>query len=63
MSNEPLEKAANADLAGKYLTFRLSHEEYGIGILKVVEIIKLMEITEVPRTPDFTAESSTCAAK
>jgi purine-binding chemotaxis protein CheW len=53
MSNEPFEKTANAELAGKYLTFRLSHEEYGIGILKVVEIIKLMEITEVPRTPDF----------
>lgn len=41
------------DLAGKYLTFALAHEEYGIGILKVREIIGLMEITAVPQTPDF----------
>lgn len=40
-------------LAGKYLTFKLGDEEYGIEILKVVEIIKMMEITAVPRTPDF----------
>ncbi|MFW6303411.1 MAG: chemotaxis protein CheW, partial [Candidatus Sumerlaeota bacterium] len=42
-----------AELAGKYLTFKLGHEEYGIEILKVMEIIKLMEITNVPRTPDY----------
>ncbi len=39
------------NLAGKYLTFRLSAEEYGLEILKVREIIGLMEITSVPRTP------------
>ena len=39
--------------AGKYLTFKLSAEEYGLEILKVQEIIKMMEITQVPRTPDF----------
>jgi purine-binding chemotaxis protein CheW len=37
---------------GKYLTFTLGQEEYGIGILKVREIIGMMEITSVPRTPD-----------
>lgn len=41
------------ELAGKYLTFALADEEYGIGILKVREIIGLMEITAVPQTPDF----------
>jgi purine-binding chemotaxis protein CheW len=41
------------DLAGKYLTFRLAKEEYGIPILTVVEIIKKMEVTPVPRTPSF----------
>lgn len=40
-------------LAGKYLTFALANEEYGIGILKVREIIGLMEITAVPQTPPF----------
>ncbi len=38
---------------GKYLTFSLAGEEYGIGILQVKEIIGMMPITSVPRTPDF----------
>jgi len=38
---------------GKYLTFCLEKEEYGISILKVKEIIGLMPITSVPRTPAF----------
>ncbi|MCP4161652.1 MAG: purine-binding chemotaxis protein CheW [Deltaproteobacteria bacterium] len=38
---------------GKYLTFTLNEEEYGIGILKVKEIIGMMAITSVPRTPEF----------
>lgn len=38
---------------GKYLTFTLAKEAYGIGILKVKEIIGMMPITSVPRTPDF----------
>ena len=36
---------------GKYLTFALGDEEYGLAILKVREIIKIMAITAVPRTP------------
>jgi purine-binding chemotaxis protein CheW len=38
---------------GKYLTFVLAGEEYGIGILKVKEIIGLMPITTVPQTPSY----------
>ena len=38
---------------GKYLTFLLDRQEYGIEIMKVREIIGLMEITAVPRTPAF----------
>ena len=38
---------------GKYLTFLLSSEEYGIGILTVKEIIGMMPITPVPRTPEW----------
>ncbi len=37
----------------KYLTFTLSDESYGIGILKVKEIIGMMPITSVPKTPGF----------
>ncbi|MBN1805060.1 MAG: purine-binding chemotaxis protein CheW [Sedimentisphaerales bacterium] len=38
---------------GKYLTFALANEEYGLEILKVREIIGYMEITAVPRTPHY----------
>lgn len=37
----------------KYLTFSLAGEEYGIGILKIREIIGMMPITSVPQSPDF----------
>jgi purine-binding chemotaxis protein CheW len=42
-----------ADREGKYLTFALAGEEYGIGILKVKEIIGIMTITPVPQTPGY----------
>jgi purine-binding chemotaxis protein CheW len=42
-----------ADREGKYLTFSLAGEEYGIGILKIKEIIGMMPITSVPQTPKF----------
>lgn len=42
------------DRGGKFLTFYLGLEEYGIEILKVQEIIGMMPITRVPRTPHFT---------
>lgn len=36
---------------GKYLTFMLGREEYGLPVLKVREIIKVMDITHVPQVP------------
>ena len=47
----PLDTATSK--AGKYLTFFLAAEEYGVEILKVQEIIGMMPITRVPRTPQF----------
>jgi len=44
---------ALADIAGKYMTFKLADEEYGLEILKVREIIGLMDITRVPRAPAY----------
>ncbi len=44
---------ATSQRAGKYLTFVLAEENYGIEILKVREIMGLMDITSVPRTPDY----------
>lgn len=57
MTNGLDEKSANlthhSDHEGKYLTFVLGDEEYGLEILKVREIIGHMEITTVPQTPEF----------
>jgi purine-binding chemotaxis protein CheW len=36
---------------GKYLTFRLDEGDYGVGILKVQEIIAIQSITRVPQAP------------
>ena len=36
---------------GKYLTFALAQEEYGLELLKVREIMGYMDITAVPQTP------------
>jgi purine-binding chemotaxis protein CheW len=49
--HEPVNPEATRE--GKYLTFSLASEEYGIGILKVREIIGMMSITPVPQTPEF----------
>jgi purine-binding chemotaxis protein CheW len=51
---ETIEQAVqgNEGREGKYLTFSLDDEEYGIGILKIKEIIGMIPITPVPRTPE-----------
>lgn len=43
----------DADVGGKYLTFLLAQESYGLEILKVSEIIKIMNITLVPQMPEY----------
>lgn len=44
---------AMLDREGKYLTFALAHEEYGLEILKVREIIGYIDVTAVPQTPPY----------
>lgn len=39
--------------SGKYITFTLANEDYGLYILSVKEIIGMMKVTKVPKTPDF----------
>lgn len=53
MEEETIQKTTAEELSGKYLTLFLADEEYGLEILKVQEIIGMMPITRVPRTPDF----------
>jgi purine-binding chemotaxis protein CheW len=51
MKAETTQAPGIAALAGKYLTFALAEEEYGLPVLRVREIIKMMDITEVPQVP------------
>jgi purine-binding chemotaxis protein CheW len=39
--------------AGKYLTFIIGKEEFGVGVLKVREIMGIQDITAVPQTPSY----------
>lgn len=41
------------DKEGKYLTFALDQEEYGLEILKVREIIGYIDVTAIPQTPHY----------
>ncbi|MBU8870177.1 MAG: chemotaxis protein CheW [Gemmatimonadales bacterium] len=43
----------DSDRAGKYLTFQLDNTQFGIQILRVVELLTMMEITTVPMWPSF----------
>src|ERR1700757_4071522 len=45
--------AAADERAGKYLTFRLGAEEFGVRVDKVREIMGVQEITAVPQTPGY----------
>jgi len=42
-----------SNLAGKYLTFALANEGYGVPVLKVHEIITMLHITMVPQMPPY----------
>ncbi len=55
MQDLTMENRKNAAVRreGKYLTFSLDNEEYGIGILNVKEIIGMIPITMIPRMPAY----------
>lgn len=40
-------------LAGKYMTFKVDNQVYGLGIMRVREIIRPLDITRIPRVPEF----------
>jgi len=53
VSNDSDSSPEGSERGGKYLSFFLAEEEYGIEILRVREIIGLMPITPVPGTPEY----------
>jgi len=52
-SEEDEGTAVGRRLAGKFITFKLADEEYGVEILKVQELLRLMQITRVARAKDY----------
>lgn len=55
MANEKKEerRSGTEQKSGRYLTFQLGDESYGITVLKVREIIQMQPITQIPRTPEY----------
>jgi purine-binding chemotaxis protein CheW len=53
LASEQIAKRNGNLMEGKYLSFSMDREEYGIGILTVKEIIGMMRVTPVPQTPDY----------
>ena len=49
---DPTAKKQDDELL-QLVTFSIGEEEFGVNILKVQEINRTMEITKVPRAPDF----------
>ncbi len=48
-----IDQELSQNIEGKYLTFSLATEEFGLSILKVREIIGYIEVTLVPQVPDY----------
>jgi purine-binding chemotaxis protein CheW len=48
---------------GKYLTFNLGNEEYGLPVMKVREIIKVMDITQVPQVAEHVLGVINCRGR
>lgn len=53
MATETLDQETSRVTGGKFLTFMLGKESYGIGVLKIREIIRMLDITGVPRMPSY----------
>jgi purine-binding chemotaxis protein CheW len=45
--------AKSQERAGKYLSFLIGKQEFGVGVMKVREIMRMQDITAVPGTPAY----------
>lgn len=50
MTNEVVSDSTR-ELVGRYLTFQLGQESYGIAVMRVREIIRMTEVTSIPQLP------------
>ena len=51
--NELILEGSEETLKGKYLTFDVGKETYGIPIRYVIEIVSMQALTEMPEMPEF----------
>lgn len=51
--NAQVEKRTGTDEILQLVSFKLGNEEYGLNILNVKEIIKILQITKVPNSPIY----------
>ena len=51
MQEENTATLTTEKIGGKFLTFKLDNESFGIEVLKIREIIRMQKITPVPHTP------------
>lgn len=47
------EELLMSSIEGKYLTFNLMEEFYGVNVERILQIIAIPEITKIPKTPEF----------
>ena len=52
-TNNKLSRAITNSSHVKYLTFKIAIQEFGVNILRVKEIISMIDITPIPQTPQF----------
>ena len=45
--------ADTIEFEGKYLTFNLMEEFYGVSVVSILQIIAIPDITKIPQTPHF----------
>lgn len=56
MSNLPVARTNNQETSNELIqlvSFHLDNEEYGVEVLKVREIIRMVNITHMPNTPSY----------
>ncbi len=51
--NDNQKKISESEDILQLVSFNISNEEFGIDILKVEEIIRIISITQIPNSPDF----------
>ncbi len=53
-ANQVMESPRKSEiLTGKYLTFKIGDEMYGVQISKIQEVLRIMDITRIPKMPAF----------